>query len=77
MLSSLQMAVEFTSLLVLLPLITSIFARQGFSTFHRNKYTAQACIAILAIGTVCLAIAPVVGLAILGKGMKAVHEDFY
>ncbi|KAJ4987223.1 major facilitator superfamily transporter [Stagonosporopsis vannaccii] len=67
-LSSLEMGVEFLALAFLLPALTSnlptIFRRAN--TFAKDKFVAQWSLVVLAIGTICLGVAPVVGIAIAG-----------
>ncbi|KAF1955940.1 hypothetical protein CC80DRAFT_414656, partial [Byssothecium circinans] len=72
MLNSMEMAFEFVSLILLLPLLTSFLSKRGLSAFYNNKYTAQASIAALAVGCICIAFAPVAGIAILGMLLPSI-----
>ncbi len=62
------MGVEFLALAFLLPLLTSsltaTFQRAG--AFAKDKILAQWSLITLAAGTLCLGIAPVIGIAIVG-----------
>ncbi|KAF2645220.1 MFS general substrate transporter [Massarina eburnea CBS 473.64] len=66
LLNSLEMAFEFAFLVALLPPITNVLTNRGFSSLARNKYSAQGSIVALAVGCMCLAFAPVAGVAIIG-----------
>ncbi|KAH6639486.1 major facilitator superfamily domain-containing protein [Boeremia exigua] len=67
-LSSLEMGVEFLALAFVLPVLTSSLpaAFQKASAFAKDKLLALWSLAALAIGTICLGVAPVVGIAIAG-----------
>lgn len=62
------MGVEFLALAVLLPVLTSSLpaAFQRGSTFTKDKAFAQWSLVALAVGTLCLGLAPVIGIAIAG-----------
>ncbi|KAJ8116282.1 hypothetical protein OPT61_g2259 [Boeremia exigua] len=67
-LSSLEMGVEFLALAFVLPVLTSSLPAtfQRASTFAKDKIVAQWSLVALSVGTLCLGIAPVVGIAIAG-----------
>lgn len=67
-LSSLEMGVEFVALAFILPALTSNLPTtfQRATTFAKDKLLAQASLVLVAIGTLCLGLAPVVGVAIAG-----------
>lgn len=62
------MGVEFLALAFLLPALTSNLPAtfQRASTFTKDKAVAQWSLFALAIGTLCLGLAPAVGIAIAG-----------
>jgi MFS family permease len=63
------MGVEFIALVVLLPLLTKHVPNQvrGLRLFKREKLLAQGSLAVLAVGTLCLGLAPAVSVAIIGE----------
>ncbi|KAF2012817.1 MFS general substrate transporter [Aaosphaeria arxii CBS 175.79] len=65
-LHSLQMLVELTTCLTILPLIAMGLSRYGVSPFSKDLYIAQGSVAALVIGLWCLGLAPVIGLAVFG-----------
>jgi hypothetical protein len=67
-LNSLEMGVEFFALIVVLPMLTKHAPHQvrGLRLFKKEKLLAQGSIAALAVGTLCLGIAPAVSIAIAG-----------
>jgi MFS family permease len=72
-LNSLEMGVEFFALIVVLPFLTRYAPHRvrGLQLFKKEKLLAQGSIAALAIGTLCLGIAPAVLIAIAGKCFPA------
>jgi hypothetical protein len=62
------MGVEFFALIVVLPMLTKHVPHQvrGLRLFKKEKLLAQGSIAALAVGTLCLGIAPAVSIAIAG-----------
>lgn len=63
------MGVEFIALVVLLPLLTKHVPNQvrSLRLFKREKLLAQGSLVALAVGTLCLGLAPVVSIAITGE----------
>jgi hypothetical protein len=67
-LTSFEMGVEFFALAFMLPALTSRLPAsfQSRTTFTKDKAFAVCSLALLAVGILCLGLAPVVGLAIAG-----------
>jgi MFS family permease len=70
-LNSLDMAMEFVTLLVLLPLALHFLSRLKFSPFAKDAYIAKASVALLAIGAVTVGLAPHAYVAVLGIAIIA------
>jgi hypothetical protein len=67
-LNSLEMGVEFFALIVVLPMLTKHAPHQvrGLRLFKKEKLLAQGSVVVLAVGTLCLGLAPAVSIAIAG-----------
>lgn len=62
------MSIEFVALVVLLPMLSSGLSPkfQRLSAFTKDKIFAQGSLIALAMGTLCLGLAPVIVVAIIG-----------